>query len=323
VAKILEPFEIESAPEVRVRGHFEGPAPGSKRHFDFGIEAETSGRFRFHHFPLQDVSFAAQFRDDEIIVERVDAGFAGGTTSGHARVWGEGDARRVGFDYSLKGASLGQAASALEEFMSHQRGRAPAPPGKFVQEKANVRIDLAASAEGRYADALSYRGQGSAVLEGAEIGEVPLLGALSELLKFTALRFTSARANFKIDGPKLIFPEIALRGANSGIDAHGDYALDRHELDFKAKIFPFQESGSIIKSVVGAVLTPFSNVFEVKLSGSLEKPAWGLAAFAGEKPPEERRPEPEPAAKPGAGTPVAAPPSAPENRERAARAPTS
>src|SRR5581483_2158385 len=69
---------------------------------------------------------------------------------------------------------------------------------------------------------------------------------------------------------------VTLRGANSAIDAHGDYALERRELDFKAKVFPFQESGNVLKSVVGAVLSPISNVFEVKLSGTLSKPEWAF-----------------------------------------------
>jgi hypothetical protein len=114
-------------------------------------------------------------------------------------------------------------------------------------------------------------------LQGPGLGEVPLLGLLSELLRFTALRFTTASAKFKIDGAKLAFSEFNLRGANSAIEAHGDYALNRRELDFKAKILPFQESGNILKSALGAVLSPLSTVFEVVLTGSLEKPQWAFA----------------------------------------------
>lgn len=303
--KLLAPFELSAPPELRLRGHFDGPGSAAGEHLDFSIDAATAGDFRFYHFPLQDVSFTARLRDDEITLDKMEARFAGGSTSGKARVWGAGAARRLGFDCALKGANLGAAAAALAEFVAHRSGLPAVPPGKFVQEKANVRIDFAASAEGRYDDILSYHGEGNAVLEGAEIGEVPLLGGLSDLLKFTALRFTSARANFKINGPKLLFPEIALRGANSGIDGHGEYELDRHELDFNAKIFPFYDSGNLIKSVVGAVLTPFSNVFEVKLTGSLQKPAWGLAKFSAERPPENRRPEAESAEKsPSASRPA-------------------
>ncbi len=139
-----------------------------------------------------------------------------------------------------------------------------------------MKLDFAASAEGFYDDPFSFRGDGNVALHGAEIGEVPLLGTLSELLKFTALRFTEARGNFKIEGTKVVFPKVELRGANSTIDAHGDYALDKRTLDFNAKIFPFQESESLLKSVVGAVLTPLSNAFEVRLTGSLEKPEWAF-----------------------------------------------
>jgi hypothetical protein len=270
----LAPFVITGDPSLKFRGAFAGPdAPGGENQ-KLRIEARTTGEFRYHDFPLQDVSFIATLNRDEVILDEVAAQFAGGKTTGHARVWGTGEQRRVGFDFTLVDASLGQVASGLGEFFASKKSQTAAPPGKFVQEKANVRINFAASAEGRYADPFSYRGEGSAVLQGAEIGEVPLLGTLSELLKFTALRFNDARANFKVEGPKLVFPEVTLRGANSKIDAHGTYLLDRRELDFNAKIFPFQESESLIKTVVGAVLSPLSNAFEVKLTGSLTKPQW-------------------------------------------------
>lgn len=275
--KILAPFELANAPEVRLRGHFDGPGSAAGRHADVSLVAASSGEFRLFDFPLQDVSFRARVKDDEIAVDDIAARVAGGTTTGKARIWGAGNERQLGFDGHLKDASLGQVVATVQGFAARRKGLPPPPAGKFVQEKANVRMDLAASAQGRLNDLFSYQGAGFAILSGAEIGEVPLLGGLSEVLKFTTLRFTSARANFKIEGPKLAFAEVAFRGANSAIDAHGDYLLDRRELDFNARILPFHESGNLIKSVVGAVLTPLSNVFEVKLTGPLEKPVWELA----------------------------------------------
>lgn len=261
---------------MKVRGQFAGAQAAGGAREKLSIETRTSGEFRFHGFPLQDVSFIATLDRDEVVLDGVKALFAGGSVTGHARVWGAGDQKRLGFNFTLDDASLGQVAAGVGEFFAAQKGQTPTPPGKFVQEKANVRINFAASAEGRYAEPFSYRGDGSALLRGAEIGEVPLLGTLSELLKFTTLRFNEARANFKIEGAKLVFPAVTLRGANSAIDAHGSYALDHRELDFNAKILPFQESANLIKTVVGAVLTPFSSVFEVKLTGSLEKPQWAF-----------------------------------------------
>ncbi len=272
----LAPFQIAQPPELKVAGQFAGAAAPGGANLRLRIGARTSGDFRFHRFPLQDVAFAATIDHDEIALDDITGTFAGGAVTGHARVWGAGSNRRLGFDLALEDAGLGPAAGALGDFFAARKNEPPPTPGKFIQQKANVRISLAASAEGSFTDAFSYRGAGSAVLRGAEIGEVPLLGALSELLKFTSLRFTEARGNFKIEGPKLVFPEVTLRGANSTVDAHGTYALDRQQLDFNAKLFPFQESESLFKSVVGAVLSPLSNAFEVKLTGSFAKPEWNF-----------------------------------------------
>ncbi len=275
-AAILAPFKWATAPALRLSGRLDGPAAPNGPHQTLRIEGHANGEFRFHDFPLENLMFTADLHDDDLTIAPMEASFAGGKLTGQAKVWGAGRDRRIGFDFALKDVSLGLAVTTLQDHTARRKGEPPTPPNKFLRERANVRLDLAASAEGRYDDPFSYHGTGNAVLQGSELGEVQMLGLLSELFKFTALRFTSARANFKIDGAKLTFPAIALRGANSAIDAHGDFALDRRELDFKAKIFPFQESTGILKSVVGAVLTPLSNIFEVKLTGTLDKPEWAF-----------------------------------------------
>ena len=134
---------------------------------------------------------------------------------------------------------------------------------------------MSLSAEGRFTDLFSYHGQGKARLEGSELGEVRLFGLLSELLNFTSLRFTAAHGDFKLDGASLVFPAVSVTGRNSAIEAHGSYALDRDALDFNARVYPFQESKSLL-SVVGAVLSPLSTALEVKLTGPLGQPKWAF-----------------------------------------------
>lgn len=273
---LLGPFEVARPPAVRVKGYFEGPAVEGTPARVMDLEARTSGSFQFRHFPLEDVAMAVRLRGDELTIDSDEAKFAGGSARLHAKVWGPPERRLIGFDASLNGASLGIAVAALQSFSAKRKGETPPPPGKFVREKVNVRIDVAASAEGRYDDPLSFHGSGNAAVSGPEIGEVPLFGPLSELLRFTALRFNSATTSFKINAAKLEFPDLVIRGNDAGIDAHGHYALDRRQLDFNAKVYPFQESGGVLKTVVGAVLAPISNVLEVKLTGSLEKPEWAF-----------------------------------------------
>jgi hypothetical protein len=274
--KILAEYKFAQPPQLKVKGRLDGSDAPEGVHQTLQIAAKSTGEFRVHEFPLEDVSFVAAVHDEDVTVENIEARLAGGAALGRVKVAGAGKDRRLGFTLTLQDASLGQLVGVVQHYIAELDHRPPTPPGKFVQEKANVRLDLAAVAEGRYGEPYGLVGDGSVALRGEEIGEVPLLGMLSSLLKFTALRFTSGNAKFKLNNAKIEFPEVALRGANSTIDAHGEYALDRKELDFKAKVFPFQESNNILKSVVGAVLSPISNVFEVKLTGTLEKPEWAF-----------------------------------------------
>ena len=271
---VLDPYASEASPELAVRGRLHGPAAPAGAVNRLDLDGRVAGGFRFHGFPLREVAFTARVAGPEVNVDRFSARYAEGRISGNARVWGAATARRVGFNASLEDASLGPAATTLQAFLAARRGEPPAPPDRFVRERANLRLNLSASAEGDYADPFSFRGDGNATLQGPELGEVPVLGLLSELFTFTSLRFTEARANLRIDGPRLLFPQVELRGANSAIDASGEFALDRREMLFNAKVFPFQESGNVLKSVVGAVLTPLSNALEVRLSGTLERPRW-------------------------------------------------
>ena len=278
---ILEPYKFATPPVIALAGRFEGPGAPGGPHSALQLTARATGEFRFHDFPLRDASFHVAIKDDEIVVDKIEGTVASGAVAGHARVWGPRDQRRVGFDLTVKDASLGESVGAGQEFLAHRRDEKPPPPAKFVKDKANVRLDLNATAEGAYGDPYSYHGTGSAAMRGAEIGEVPLLGALSEILPFTALRFTEAHGNYKIEGPKVVFSDVTVRGANSLIEARGDYALEARKLDFRAKVYPFQESGNLVKAVVGAVLAPFSSALEVKLAGELEKPTWELVISQG------------------------------------------
>jgi hypothetical protein len=272
----LDPFAFQNAPRLKVSGHLDGPAALHGEHQTLRIVGESDGRFSLFDFPAQNVAFDAQVRDNEIAVDRVSAQFADGTLTGKARIWGEGDNRRLGFDASLRNATLDTAVATVQAYADRLE-KSPAPRAASpLPSKNRVNLDLALSAEGRYDDLYSFHGSGNALLEGPGLGEVRLLGLLSDLINFTALRFTSARTDFKLEGRKLVFPSVNITGANSAIQAHGDYTLDRHRLDFNARVYPFQESKSIFQNVMGAVLSPLSAVLEVKLTGPLDAPEWSF-----------------------------------------------
>lgn len=272
----LAPFHFENSPLLKVSGHFDGPAAAGGEHQRVAIEARSTGAFALHGFPLRNVGFDALVEDDTLTLNRIEGSFADGTLTGRARVWGRDKDRRVGFTGALKDGNLAQAVSVLQRYSAQRKGLPPPAANKFLTDRATVKIDLSASAEGSFDDMLSFKGDGNAMLSGPGLGEVQLLGLLSELLNFTSLRFTSARADFTIDGDRLEFPKVTITGANSAIEAHGTYSLDRQSLDFKARVYPFQESKFFLQNLLGTVLTPLSAALEVKLTGQIDKPAWSF-----------------------------------------------
>ena len=275
LAERLDPFTFANAPHIKAEGHFDGPAAPGGVHQAMQINAKSTGAFSIYKFPVHDASFDATLRDDELLLEHVEAKFAGGTLSGHGRLSGPDNQRKLGFDATLHEARLSEAVTAVSDYAAQRRGQ-PTTAEKFMPGKSQIKFDLALAAEGRFDDLFSYQGTGNAVLNGAELGEVRLLGLLSELFDFTALRFTTARLNFQLQGRKVFFPTLSVTGANSAIEGHGDYWLDRGEMDFNARVYPFQESKSLLQNVVGVVLTPLSTALEVKLTGPLNQPSWAF-----------------------------------------------
>lgn len=273
---MLKPFVFSAPPSVRARGHIDGPAAPKGVHREIHVTGRGTGTFTIFDFPLQHLEFGAEMRDDDLRISPVEAAFAGGTVAGSVRLSGPADRRKLGFVLSLREGSLRDAATILESFSARRRGVAPTANSEYIEGTAQVRIGLDLAAEGDADNPLSLVGTGHADLSGQGLGRIRLLGLLSELLNFTALRFDTLRTDFTLDRNTLAFPHVNITGPDAAMSARGSYLLDRKELDFNARIFPFQESSFILKSVVGLVLTPLSGVLEVKLTGRLDKPEWAF-----------------------------------------------
>jgi len=305
ITEIVKPFQMTTKSELRVVGRLDGPAAPDGFHSHIDLTASSTGDFRFYEFPLHGITTVGQIRDDDIVLDPVTVGFAGGTANGRIHISGKGADRRLGFDYRVTKAKLGEAIRSLEEFGA-RRNQQPMPEqNRFQKQIASGLLDLAVSADGRFDDLFSYRGQGNAELTGADLGDVRLLWVLSQLLErtflnFSTLKLDTVQANFAVAGNKLDFSEIRVTGPRAAIDAQGDYFLDRKTLEMKAKLFPFEESTSFFGTAAGLVLSPFSQAFEFKLSGPLDKPSWTfvygptnfLRTITGSNEPPPDNPEP-------------------------------
>src|SRR5208283_2955019 len=273
-AEAVAAFAFERPPSISLRGHFDGPAAPGGPHRTLHAQVRSDAGLRVHGVEFSKALFKVEVSDDGVDIGDVDAGFAGGTASVSAKFAGTGANRRLRFKASLTGASLGKAAAAAAGYVSRTTGRSGALD-TFAREKADVRLDLNAAAEGMPGELGSFVGNGTAQIDGAELGELSLLGGLSRLLRVTELRFTQGRAEYSIENASLVFSDVSFIGANSAISAKGTYYIDRRLLDFSARISPFQESKSFLQ-VFNALSAPISAVFRVKLAGSIDRPTWSF-----------------------------------------------
>jgi hypothetical protein len=282
VAKMLPPgaesaigaFSFEQPPAIAVRGHFDGPAAGLP-HKTLHAEVRSDSGLRVHGVAFSRALFKFDLNDDDIDVTDAEAGFAGGTATGKATIAGSGDARRLRFKAALTHASLGQSAATAEGYVKRAAAGTSTALDTFAREKLDVRLDLAVSATGRPGELDTFVGDGNVQIQGTELGGLSLLGGLSRILKVTELRFTQAQAEFRIENGSLYFPELNVIGANSAIKAKGSYSIDRRQLDFSARIYPFQESRGPLQ-IFNALSAPLSAVFAVKLTGGIDKPSWSV-----------------------------------------------
>jgi hypothetical protein len=269
----IETFSFIKPPSATMHGHFDGPGSGTNhKTLHAVIRADTP--LKIHGVAFDRAAFTLDLADDDIHVSAIEAGIAGGIVKASADV--TGPERRLGFKATLTGGSLGLAAQAASGYVVTAKPGVSTAMDTFAKDKSGVRLDLSVSAAGTMDQLSSFGGEGNFQIQGAKLGELSLFGGLSKVLRFAELRFTQARATFKVQNSLLDFPDLTVLGANSQIRAKGTYSIDRHTLDFTANVYPFSESKNPL-ILFNALSAPFSALFRVRLGGTLDNPSWRLA----------------------------------------------
>lgn len=266
-------FTFERPPRVKLTAHFDGPASGRGQHRQIGLALNAVGLTTFHTIPIDQLALEGRLIDQDLALAKIDAAIAGGAVTGRMSLTGADTARTLDFAGTARDVSLTQAAALVQKISAKAPG---AKTEKFLQDKSSVKIDANVSARGQVASLQSFHGSGSAQLHGGEIGEMRILGALSQLLRFTALRFTGAEVAFQLDGSQLNFPSVIISGARAAITAHGEYSMALHQLDFRARLDPFKESRGATRGFMDLALTSLASALEVRLTGTVDHPKWAF-----------------------------------------------
>jgi len=268
----LPPLTFHNPVILRSYGHLESSA-GRGNTMNFFLD--SNGEATLQGYPLEYLSVEGRVKGPVATLSNIRARFAGGLLDGHATVTESGKQHTLQAEGSLKDAQLANLATIVEQRSARAKGKEPDPASDTQKRLAGIQLNLQFDAAGTLEDALSFTGHAKLQLSG-ELVQVRLLGGLSQLLRFTSLRFTSLKSDLELDRDRLTFSDVRITGHNSAIDASGIVDLRAGSLDFNAKCWPFDETSSLLGSTMGLVLSPLSHAFEVKLGGSYANPKWSF-----------------------------------------------
>ncbi len=280
---IAAPFRLSAPPRVHLAGATFGPASATPGRQRYTLDLSTAAPLRYHGFPLDSLATRLERLDDDIRLERLSAGFADGLATGRAVLSGPADDRWLAFDLALADARLDLALLRWREFQATRP--APPTPGPFADKPSRApkpfggKLALHLAATGPLDQPLGFAGQGAALVADADLAQIRLLGGFSSLLAdlgigLATVTLTDADARFDIAQNQLRFNTLRLTGPSASVQADGTYTLPEGQLDFTAKVRPFEQRTDILSSTVGWMLSPLSSALEVELAGTLDNPDW-------------------------------------------------
>ncbi len=271
---LFEPYGYETPPLV------EGSAAIS--HHDgayattIDLRIRTPDAFRYHGFPLDALETSVRIRDDRVELPDLRATYAGGALAGSAVA----EAGRLTFEGGLEDADFDLAVERFNAFLAAiaaDEPEGPSPPPR----KLGGRFSLRASGAGPLTAYDAYEGRGEARITGADFARINLLGPVSGVLgsigiPLGRLELNDAVLPFEIRRERLVFTKARLTGRTGALEGDGSYALRDGSLNFRSRLYPLRESGGALTQFFGALLTPLSNLLELRLTGTLAEPNWSL-----------------------------------------------
>lgn len=285
LADVLASLSFSAPPRVHAQGTL-----GASGNYSF--TGEAAGGLHFHGFPLDSARVRGGVTGNDVRLDMIEFGAAGGKGSGKAAVYGPADYRRLGFDLYLNGADFARSIRAVQEYQASLTGEKTAvTDSKFMKRAEGGRLEVGLSATGQPGDLASFTGNGNAALTGAELGEIHLFGLLSQVLsglslKFSSLKLDAVHTSFRLEQGRLLFPDLKINGPSAVIDARGNFTFATQALDFTARFKPYDDNLNLLTAAIGIVLNPLTSILELKLSGPVGNPEWSVVVGSSNSHPE-------------------------------------
>lgn len=270
VEEILEPYGYAVPPKVVARSA--STMHKNRFTYDVDLQIDTDNAFSYYEYPLDSLSATVSVGNGRADIPSVKARLAGGNVDAKASVRDE----NIDLSVTLSDARFGDTLRASAEYFRANDPDSSAH-GITAEELSAYggTTSLHFAGKGTVGDSLSYDGEGTYQISGANLTDLPLLGGISRALDsaglpIATLKFNQAEGEFSVQKRYVEFPELILVGPIAQIKSSGKYDLKEDELDFRAQLQPFRSVPLV--QVPLRLLDVFTGIFEVRLTGPISDP---------------------------------------------------
>ena len=283
--KVLSKFETSSSVNLDARGHIQLNVNDSEdtNTSNFLIMANTDSKILFSGIELDSLSLEVNSTSGVTKVSPLAFRISDGHGRGTLIFRHQKDLSNLELDIDIKGADrkhFVQNMHLSETLINREKGQLSLESNG---SDSKGKLDFKLQASGHPEDFLSFEGNGSILVKDPELGDIRLLGGLTDYLGASKLplpsgsiSFNRLEAPFILNGDKLRFGNLSLSGGSALLVANGIINLSKHVLDLEARLHLL---GNVSVPVLGKLmqlLDPLSAVGNIKIDGTFEDPKWSI-----------------------------------------------
>jgi hypothetical protein len=293
LVEIAANTRTEQAPLAEIRGVIVNEGYSEFGHLDvLHIAVDVPGHMVFYDFHIEDFRSRIVATSHAVTLDPIQFRFASGEGSGNVRLERNPDPPLLHFDLAINGMDYRLAASCVPQKSGSNPSSSPEsdplgqePDLEWETQQTRSSTDIAMKGSFPLGNRNGLVGSGSFTLEDPLIHRVHLLGGLSKLLSSIDLNLGSfalkqASSDLRLEGPVVFFDDLVLTGPSSRVAARGTWNMDDSSLDFRLKAYPLREARFPVIAGLGLILRPVSQLFAVRLTGTLDKPDWQIVVDA-------------------------------------------
>jgi hypothetical protein len=127
---------------------------------------------------------------------------------------------------------------------------------------------------------------GRFVLDDPLIHRVHMFGGFSKMMDNAELNLGSfslkhAESTVRVEGFDVFLDDLLMTGPSSRVKSRGRFNTETGALDFRLKAYPLREVKFPVIAGLAMVMHPFTQLFEVKLQGTVDEPTWDIVIAPG------------------------------------------